>query len=562
MLSLLKKLIASEVGKPDFKVSVPEFKNQGHFTTNVAFLLAKKNNTSPIVAAKKLAKALTNKPEVRKMFSKIEVANPGYINFWLSKEFLQSEFLKISKTKNYGKSNLGKDKKAIFEYSDPNIAKRMHVGHLRATIIGNALANIYDFLGYKTIRWNYLGDWGTQFGQLVAAYKLWGNKKELERHPIETLHQLYVRFHDEMKRHPQLSNRGREEFQKLETGDKENRKLWEWFKKESLKEFNKIYKILDVKFDTFIGEAFYEKELKSLVSEMKRKRIAKVSQGAVIVPLDKFGLPPALIQKADGSSLYLTRDIANLRYRLKKYRPTKILYVVGNEQALHFSQLFALAKIMKLDKAELTHIKYGLILGEKGRKVATRSGDGILLEEVIAKTVKLATEVVKKKNVKLSEREKDAIADAVGVGALKYNDLSQNRISDITFDWKKMLNLEGNSAPYLQYTYARLKSILRKAGRGGKFDAKHLTSQADLDLVFKLSRFPDVLIEAGGSYFPHYLCDYLYDLARSVNLFYQTEPVLKSAPGLREARLKLIEALATTIKTGLNILGIKAPEKL
>ncbi|MBI2592615.1 MAG: arginine--tRNA ligase [Candidatus Colwellbacteria bacterium] len=561
MLAFIRELIASEVGSLDVKVTVPEFSNQGHFSTNVAFLLAEKNKTSPIGAAEGLRQKLLKNPKA-KVFSKIEVANPGYLNFWFTPEYIQSEFLKIAKAKDtYGKSNLGSGKKAIVEYSSPNIAKAMHVGHLRSTVIGDAVANIHEFLGYKVIRWNYIGDWGTQFGKLIAAYKLWGSKSAVEKEPIEALTSLYVRFHDELKRKPGLEKRGQEEFQKLEEGDKENRTIWEWFRKESLEDFERIYKVLGVKFDTSIGESFYEKDLKNLTANLLKSGVAKKSEGAVIVPLQKFNLPPGLIQKSDGASLYLTRDIVNIKYRVSKYKPEKILYVVGNEQALHFEQVFAVAKTLKLG-GEFSHIKFGTVLGEDGKKLASREGKTPPLGELIEKSVRLAREVVDKKNPKLTKKEKDEIAEAVGIGAFKYNDLSQNRLSDISFNWNKMLNLEGNSAPYLQYTYARLRSILRKAGRSGKFSVKRLTSEADLNLILKLSGFPDVLAETSRTYFPHYLTDYLYDLARATNLFYETEPVLKSEPGLKSARLALIAALTETLKTGLNLLGIKTPEKL
>lgn len=561
MLAFIRELIASEVGNLDVKVTVPEFSAQGHFSTNVAFLLAEKNKTSPIGAAENLKQKLLKNPKA-KVFSKIEVANPGYINFWFTPEYIQNEFLKIAKAKDkYGQSNLGKGKKAIVEYSSPNIAKVMHVGHLRSTVIGDAIANIHEFLGYKVIRWNYLGDWGTQFGKLIAAYKLWGNKGAVEKEPIKTLSDLYVRFHDELKREPDLEKQGQEEFQKLEEGDRENRTIWQWFKKESLKDFERIYKVLGVKFDTAIGESFYEKDLKNLTAELLKNGVAKKSEGAVIVPLEKFNLPPGLIQKSDGASLYLTRDIMNIKYRVSKYKPEKILYVVGNEQALHFEQVFAVAGILKLN-GEFSHIKFGTILGEDNKKLATREGKTISLDELIQKSVRLAYEVVDEKNPKLFKAGKAEIAEVVGVGAFKYNDLSQNRLSDISFNWNKMLNLEGNSAPYLQYTYARLRSILRKAGKPGKFNVSELSSEADINLILKLSGFPDVLAETSRTYFPHYLTDYLYDLARATNLFYETEPVLKSKPELRGARFALITALTETLKTGLNLLGIKTLEKL
>jgi len=561
MISLISELIRKEIGDLDFKVTIPEFKSQGHFSTNVAFAISKENKNSPMQAAEDLKNAILKNADA-KILLKVEVAKPGYINFWLSDEFLKNEFIKIySQKDNFGKTDLGKGKKAIVEYSSPNIAKIMHVGHMRSTIIGVAIANIHEYVGYEVIRWNYIGDWGTQFGKLIAAYKLWGNKEAIEKDPIKSLLDLYVKFHEELKNNPELDKRGQEEFQKLESGDKENRKVWEWFKEESLKEFEKTYKRLGIKFDVSIGESFYEKELKQITKELLDNGIAKKSEGATIIPFETEKLPPGLIEKSDGASLYLTRDIANLKYRISEYKPSKILYVVASQQDLIFKQLFAIAKMLGIKDVELKHVNFGMVLGSDNKKLATREGKIIPLENLINKSVDAALEIVKKKNGDLSETDSKEIAEAVGIGSLKYNDLSQNRLSDISFDWEKMLNLEGNSSPYLQYTYARLRSILRKSGEVKMFNVKQF-SEMDLDLVSKLIQFPDVLEEVCKTYYPNHLTDYLYDLSKSANAMYQSEPVLSAEGEEKETRLALVDMISWVLGTGLGLLGIKTPEKI
>jgi len=561
MIQRIQELVAPFLpsGAP-LVIEIPTELKFGHYSTGVALKLGKELKKSPLAIAEELRDKLV--AAHGDFFEKIEVAPPGFVNFWLSKDVLYEELVLVSREKSdYGRSAIGKGQTVIVEYSDPNIAKRMHVGHLRATIIGDAIANIHSFLGYKVIRWNYLGDWGTQFGKMIAAYKLWGKKEEVKKNPIESLQALYVKFHEKMKKQPELENRGREEFRKLETGNAENRKLWEWFKKESLKEFDKIYKTLGVHFDVEIGESFYEKDLIPLVQDLVSRGFAKTSEGSIIVPLDSQSLPPALVQKSDGGSLYLTRDIANIAYRLKKYHPAKILYVVGNEQSLHFEQLFAVARLIGMELPVVAHLKYGLVLGKDSKKLATREGKTILLEDVIRKVIELARGIVEEKNPELSGVEKNKVAAAVGVGALKYNDLKENRHSDIVFDWERMLSLEGNSAPYLLYTYTRLTSILRKA-KVGKFDPRRLEKPLDFELVLKLIQFPDVIQKVALTYFPHFLAEYLYGLAKTINYFYQTEPVLKAPDGIREARLGLIRSLGYVMETGLGLLGINVVSRM
>jgi arginyl-tRNA synthetase len=545
----------------DFKVEIPKDKNFGDYSTNLALKLGAKLKTNPIEIAKDLKEKINQN---NKFFLKIEVAPPGFLNFWLNKNFIIAEFKNVLKNKNFG-SGKKNNKKIIFEYSDPNIAKKMHFGHLRGTIIGDALANIYEFLGYKIIRWNYLGDWGTQFGNLIAAYKLWGKKEKILKNPINEMLKLYIRFHEEMKKNESLAKMGQEEFSKLEKGDKENKKLWEWFKKESLIEFKKIYKLLGINFDIWIGESFYEKEIPKVIKLLKNKGLLVESSGALIVNLEKFNLPPALVLKSDEASLYLTRDIANLLYRIKKFNPEKIIYVVGNEQTLHFNQLFAIAKLLNIDTQKLEHIKYGLVLGENRKKFKTREGKFITLEEVLNKIIKLAFKIASK-NKNLSLKEKQKIAEIIGIGALKYNDLKEHRHHNIYFDWKKMLDLKGESAPYLQYSYVRLKNILKKAKAKNLADTSkinYLNHDLEINLMKKILEFPEAVELSASNYLTSFLAHYLYELAVLANKFYENLPVLKEKNNnIKTGRLILINELGEIIKKGLNLLGIKVPEKM
>lgn len=563
---VVEKVIARRV---PVEIAVPEQPAFGHYSTNVAMRLARDLKKAPIALAEELAREIYERAP-RGLVEKIEASPPGFVNIWVTNEATQKELVRIAKEKeHYGRSAEGKRKTVIVEHSQPNIAKKMHVGHLRTTILGDALANVYEFLGYKVIRWNYLGDWGTQFGKLIAAYKLWGDERVVRQDPIRALNDLYVRFHDEMKASPELEGRGQEEFKKLEEGDRENKKLWMWFRRESLKEFDKTYRTLGVKFDTAIGESFFQEEMKPLVHELMRKGIARASEGSVIIPLNAFGLLPALIQKSDGASLYLTRDIANLRYRLEEYKPVKILYVVGNEQSLHFEQLFAVAKILGLDRAELVHVKYGLVLAEEGKKFATREGRVVHLEEVVAESIRLAEKIVQEKNTSLSEKRRAAVAHAVGVGALKYAILKENPHSDIVFQWEKMIDFSGDSAPYLQYTYARLMSIERRAGEKAvkaalaRAEVKLLKKDIDSALIRKVADFPTVISACAKDALTNPLATYLYELANLVNRFYEAVPILADENLPRKgARFLLMGVVASVLERGLGLLGIKALDKI
>ncbi len=558
-----------------FSIEVPD-SQFGHYATNVAFSLAQKEKKSPRDIAVALIPFLKESAS-EDVFESIKVAGAGFINFTLTQKALAQNANEIlSQGERYGGTKDGAGKTVIVEYSQPNVAKKMHVGHLRTTIIGDALANIYEFLGYKVIRWNYIGDWGTQYGKLIAAYKLWRDELAVQYKKdgkaidtVEILQELYVMFHKKMKSMPELKQRGQEEFKKLEEGDAENRKMWKLFRRWSLDEFEKAYRLLGVRFDTFRGESDYEKELKPLIADLERRGIAEESQGTLIVRVAP--LPPALIRKSDGASLYLTRDIANLQYRIKTYHPVKILYVVGNEQSLHFEQLFAIARRMGIDSPELVHVKYGLVLSEEGKKLSTREGRVVLLEDVMKKAITLAKDLAEKSPV-LTEGERTNVAQVIGVSAVKYNDLSQGRAMDTTFNWERMLSLKGDSAPYLQYTYARLRSVLRKS-KGSVSRAlffwrrrivreEYIVTDSERAVLRELLYFPFAVREAGRRYEPHQIANYLHQLANTLNSFYESSPVLSAETHTCENRLALVAASAIVLKNGLHLLGIETVEKM
>jgi len=548
---------------PDVSLETPNDEQYGDYSTTLAFSISKQIKKPPFEIATILIDEMHQ--NLPKEITKVELAKNGFINFYLNKNSIQKELETIYKQKaKFGLSKIGENRTIIIDYSSPNIAKPMHIGHLRSTIIGETLANLYETLGYKVIRWNYLGDWGTQFGKLIAAYKLWGKKEEVEKNPIPALLALYIKFHEKMKSDPDLEKLGQEEFKKLEKGDKENRKLWLWFKKESIKDFQKIYKLLDIKFDILLGESFLEKDLIPLINLLKKKKIAQKSQGALIIPLEKYGLPPALIQKSDETSLYLTRDLALLKYRFEKYHPAKILYVVGNEQDIHFKQLFTISNIISPnEKTELVHIKFGLVLSEKRKKFSTREGEIIPLEKVIDQVIEASLEIIRKKKPEWSLLKKKKLAQTIAIGALKFNDLKSFRSSDIVFDWKKMLDFSGDTSVYIQYTYARINRILTKAKKIGKCNYKLLNHKLEISLIKKMSEFPDVIQVSAEKYSSNYLATYLLSLSDLTNKYYESVPVLKEENKDRQnTQLILLKATTNVIKRGLEILGIQALEEI
>ncbi len=563
--NLISKIpaVAKAVAGKDFTVEIPEEKTHGDYATNVALILAPRlrSGQAPLEIAEEIKSKIASD-----LFEKIEVAKPGFINFFLKPEFLQGQVKEILKQdKNFGKQKISKGKTVVIDYSAPNIAKKMHVGHLRSTIIGGALYNIYKFLGYKTIGDNHWGDWGKQFGIMIAACKRYGiNLSDMHDIDVNKMMEIYIKFNQEIKENTELEDIAREEFKKLEGGDKENRKIWKILQEKSLKEFDKLYGLLDIKFELALGESFYKDKLQDIIKDALDKGVAiKNSDNSVVIPLAKFNLTDCLILKSDGATLYETRDLATMQYRVKKYNPDMILYVVGNEQTLHFQQLFQSAELLNyIPKDKLHHIKFGLILDENHKKLATREGRFIGADDLINRAIELAEKIIKEKNPKLSGKERKKAAKIIGVGALKYNDLSQNRQSDIVFDWKKILSFEGNSGPYLQYSYVRLRSILRKAGNFKSFKQEFLKEKEEIEILKDLIKFPEIVQGVGEKFQINLLANYLYNLASSINAFYEKLPVLKAEKNIKLARLALIRSATVILRNGLNLLGIEVLERM
>lgn len=557
----------------DFVVESPKQKNFGDYASNIAMTLVKELKKSPLKIAKEIIEKIKVNDDYQELFKQVSVVAPGFINFEISDKRLKENLCKVLKQKSkFGSSKIGKEKTIIIDYSAPNIAKPMHVGHLRSTVIGQSLYNIYSFLGYKVIGDNHIGDWGTQFGKLIYAYKHWGDKKRISKNPIEEMTKLYVRFHKEVEKNSELDELARKETKRLQDKDKENIKLWKFLVKESLKDYNKIYKTLNIKFDYTLGESFYDNMLSGIVSDSLERKIASKSEGAIVINLDKHNLSPFLIQKTDGAYLYTTTDIATAKYREEKFKVDKILYVVANEQTLHFQKLFASLEILEIcSKVEKEHIKFGMVLGESGKKFSTRKGETVGLDDLIYRAVEFAQKAVEEKNPKLSRNEKKKIAKKVGIGAVKYNDLSQNRLTDIVFDWDKILSFDGNSAPYLMYTYARINSLVEKYKKTYKLERMKildkpdfglLTNDLEKDLMRKLLKFPEVIENSAKENSPHLIALYIYELASSYNGYYNSVQIIKDKKQITKARISLSKSIAITIKNGLNLLGIDVLERM
>ena len=560
---LQKEKVLPEFELPEIQVEWPEEKTHGDYATNAAMVITKILRKNAMEIAENLKSQISNLKT--NLLERVEVAEPGFINFWVKNSEFEKLFSKVlSQGVKIFQKKPQKRETIVIEYSSPNIAKPLGVHHLRSTIIGQALVNILRFFGHKVISLSFPGDWGTQFGLLIAAYKKWGDKKKLEENPISEMLNLYVRFSQAAKENPKLLEEGRREFKKLEEGDSENKKLWKWFLEESLRDFNRVYKLLGVKIENTIGESFYEPELKSLVEDAVKRGVAEYGKDGSIVIQIPGSATPEIIQKSDGATIYTTRELAAIRHRLKKWRATKILYVAANQQTFHLNQVFGAAKLLGIAKLEqLVHVKFGMMLALGGKKFATREGRLIPLEEVLKEAVSRAKKIVDKLNPSLPEKLKEDIAKEVGIGAVKFFDLFHNRLTDIIFDWERMLNLKGFSAPYIQYTYARLESILRKTNfKKKKKPLILITHPLEREIIFKILRFDEVIEKITNNYFPHQLAEYLYDLSNILNNFYETLPVLKAKENERQSRLNLVYTAKEILKTGLNLLGISAPERM
>ena len=521
-----------------------------------AFSLAKVERKAPQAIANEIAEKIDTTG-----FEKVVATGP-YLNFFLDKAAISADILKtvLAEKADYGQQNIGHGQNVTLDMSSPNIAKPFSVGHLRSTVIADALGHIYSKLGYKAIRINHLGDWGKQFGMLIVAYKLWGDKEAIEANPIDELLKLYVRINAEADENPELDEQARQWFKKLEDGDQEALDLWQWFRDESLVEFNRIYDKLDVSFDYFHGEAFYNDKMDEGIQILEDKNLLQKSKGAQIVNLEKYDLPPALIKKSDGATLYITRDMATAMYRHRTFNFAKNIYVVGQEQSHHFKQLKAVLKEMGFDWSDdMIHVSFGLVTKNK-KKLSTRKGNIIRLEPTLDEAEARALTQIEAKNPGLENKE--AVAHAVGVGAVKFYDLKTDRDNGYDFDLEAMVSFEGETGPYVQYAYARIQSILRKAAFVPASDANYALNDAESwDIIKLLQDFPSIIQRAAEKYDPSIVAKYAINLAQTFNKYYAHTRILDENPE-RDSRLALANATGIVLKEALRLLGVDAPEKM
>jgi len=539
-------------------IEVPPNKEMGDFAFP-CFKLAKVFRKAPNMIAADLAENI----EANGAISKVMPLG-GYVNFFVNKSQLAKTVINdvLTKKEKYGYSDLGQEKAVVIDFSSPNIAKPFHIGHIRTTVIGNALYKIYDSQGYNVVRVNHLGDYGTQFGKLIVAFKLWGSKEAVEANPIPELLKLYVKFHEEAEQKPEMEDEARAWFTKLENGDEEAKALWQWFRDESLKEFARVYDLLDIEFDSYAGESFYSDKMDSVIETLKDKKLLVQSQGTNVVDLEEYNMPPALITKNDGSTLYMTRDLAAAIYRKNTYDFDKCIYVVGSQQSLHFQQLFKVLELMGYEwSKDLIHVPFGMVALEEGT-MSTRKGRVVFLEDVLKQAVEKTKEIVLSKNPNAKNVEQ--IAKQVGVGAVVFQELSNSRIKDYTFSWSRTLSFEGETGPYVQYTHARCCAVLRKAEEEVTTDINYdLLSDGDGAEVLKvIGSFNKSILAAMRKNEPHIITRFVLDLAQAFNKFYHDNPILVEDAELRKARLALVAATRQTIENALALLGMHAPERM
>jgi len=572
LIKELKMIVYDVTGETcgQIELKVPPTHIVGDFSMEV-FTLAKRLGLKPNDLAQKIAEYI-NQHELE--FIKTASVVGGFINLGMDKQKLYQIILySICELGwHYGESDINAGKVVVIDFSAPNIAKQIGVGHLRSTIIGHALSNLYRETGFSVVRDNHIGDWGTQFGKLLYAYLHWGDEETVARNPIEELKKLYVEFHEYAKRDPQANDRARELFSRLDAKDPELVALWKHFRDLSLEDFEKIYQRLGIEFDIIMGESYFTDDADMVVEDCIKRGLCRKDEISDAIIVDEIeGYPSFLLRKQDGSSLYITRDLATLKYRIETFDPNIILYVVGSEQDLNFKQMFALARLLGYlpRNVEAKHIGFGMVL-VGGKKMSTRGGTVIELEELMYMAKEKSKEILLQKNPYIDPSDLDRVSDIVGIGAILYNDLSQSRIKNISFDWAKMLNMEGGSAVYLQYSYVRINSILRKLIEAyGDVDLKPLkedivfSSETEYNLAKKLMFFPQIILEAQQSDFPHYICTYLEELALMFNSFYGDVSILKTEDDkLRSSRAILVKDVALVIKKGLSLLGIRVPEKM
>ena len=560
----IAKLISSaadiDVEEVISAIEIPPNSDMGDYAYP-CFKLAKVFRKAPPMIAGELVEKIEKKDFIK------EIKTVGaYINFFTEKSVYVKEVLEsvLTKEADYGKSTEGNGKTIVIDYSSPNIAKPFHVGHLRSTVIGNAIYKIYECLGYNCEGVNHLGDWGTQFGKLIVAYKKWGSKEAVEKDGIQELMRIYVKFHDEAEKEPALDDEARLWFVKMQDGDEEALTLWKWFYDISIKEFERVYDMLGVKFDAYTGESFYNDKMDAVVQELKDKKLLTESEGAMIVDLEDEKMPPCLIIRKDGGTLYATRDITAALYRKKTYNFDKCVYLTALDQNLHFAQWFKVIEKMGYDwSKDLVHVPFGLVSLDTG-KLSTRHGNVVLMEELLNQAVNETTKIIEEKNPDLPNKEE--VAKQVGIGAVIFNDLYNNRIKDVVFSWSRMLNFDGETGPYVQYTHARACSLIKKVCENGEIDKNIdfslLSDDASVEVCKLIEMYPAKIKDAAAKFEPSIVTRHLVDIAQAFNKFYHDNPIMNSEDEVKKARIALVYAVKTVIASGLKLLGINAPEQM
>ena len=564
-----KQIIAKQISKTieinakelEGYIETPKDSKNGDYAFP-CFRLAKELRKAPPAIANEIKEKLEPVEEIEK----VEVAG-GYLNFFINKSTLAEEVLgEISKTEQYGKSIVGEGKNIVIDYSAPNIAKPFHIGHLRSTVIGGALYNIYKYLGYNVTGVNHLGDYGTQFGKLIEGYKMWGEEYDIEKDPINELTKIYIRINEACKNDEQILENCRNNFKKLEDGDSYCVEIWKKFRELSLQEFQKVYDLLGSKFDSWNGESFYSDKMPEVIDLLQKTGKLVESQGAKIIDLEDKGInTPCIIEKSNGSTTYATRDLAAILYRARTYDFDKALYVTSYEQVLHFKQVFEVAKLLGLDEKYtngLEHVSFGMVLLPEG-KMSTREGNIIKLEELLNEAISRAKEIIEQKNPDLENKEE--VAKKVGIGAVIFNDMSASRIKDEVFDWNTILNFQGETGPYIQYTYVRTKSVLEKAGYLLKMEnvkIDNLSDEYSMAILKLIYNFEDILIQVTDKNEPSMLARYLIELAKAYSSFYNENKIIVDDKDVQDARVYLTYAVSQVLKQGANLLGIEMPEKM
>jgi len=558
----ISKITEIEVKELESYIEIPPNSDLGDYAFP-CFKLAKALRKAPPMIAHEIKEKIDLDEN---LIEKIDIVG-GYLNIYINKETLVSNVLKevAAKQENYGSSNLGQGKNVVIDYSAPNIAKPFHIGHLRSTVIGGALYKIYNFLGYNSVGINYLGDWGLQFGKVMAGYDMWKDEYDFSQSEIQAILKIYIRFNQEEKEKPELTEMAREYFKRLEDGNQKEVETWQWIRKISLENYQKTYDLLNSKFDSYNGESYYNDKMDAVVEEIKEKGLLKPSEGAQVVDLSEYDMPPCIIITSAGTTIYATRDLASLKDRINKYDFDKAIYVVGNEQRLHFKQVFKVLELMGYPEyaAKCEHVPFGLVVDKDGEKIGSRKGNSVFLEDILKEAIQKVEKIIDEKNPELEDKAE--VARKVGVGAIIFNDLSNSRIKDEIFDWDMLLNFQGETGPYIQYIYVRTRSLLEKAGYTpelDKVDYSKLQEKEAIETIKLLYRFNEVVENAAAKNEPSVVARYLIDVAQNFSSFYNEHKIITEDKAVQDARLALTYAVGTVLKTGVTLLGMEMPNKM